>query len=101
MGRLLGKNCLAMDWLMTTTGAEVAALEQGDVHGANVSGGGEANGDLGLLRHGDGGMAFDGDGLVGATLQWEIVDCACGVDAGEGADALEDAVEELRFLGGV
>ena len=38
----------------------------------------------------DFGVAFDGDGLIGAALEWEIVDGACGVDAGQGADALED-----------
>jgi hypothetical protein len=71
------------------------------VHGASVSGGGDADGAFGLLGDGGGGMAFDGDGLVGAALQREVVDGSCGVDAGQGADALEDAVEELRFLGGV
>ena len=109
MGLSFGQNCLAMDWLMTTTGAELAVsvalrsrpLSRGMCMVADVSGCRDADGDLGLFGHGDGGMAFDGDGLIGAARQGQIVDRASGLDAGQGADALEHRVEELRFLRGV
>ena len=71
------------------------------MHGFEVVRGDDAHGDFGLFREGDDGMAFDGHGLVGTAGERQIVDCRDGFDSWNGADAMENLIEELRLLGGV
>ena len=80
---------------------EVAAANDGDMHGVQIAGADEAHVNFGLIGHGQHGPALDGKWLVrAATVERERVDCASFFHAGQGFYALQNVVEEIYFSAG-